>query len=151
MTRSIARLDGLDSADARDLLEPEDARDADDDDAIEPRGDMDAEFADALRSREGADGADRDTRPDSAARGVASASELVVSLSTTMSLKVSVLYFLRWRFEGRNDAGSGVEYKRFDALAPVAIFAAPPSSHVGLDTAIQCSMPAVLYMLHLVC
>jgi hypothetical protein len=109
MARSIARLDGLDTADLRDLLEPEDTRDMEDEDTAEERGDMDGLFTGAPKSSDGAEGADRDGRPDNAARGVASASGLVTSLLSTISLTIfdfmlvdgsESLYSLRLRFEG---------------------------------------------------
>lgn len=157
IARSIARLDGLDNTDLRDLLEPEDTRDTDDDDAAEERGDMDAGLSSAPKSSNGAEGADRDCRPDSAARGVASASGLVTSLSSTMSLTIfsfvlgadfDPLYSPQLRFEGGNESRSGVGYKRFDDLAPILVSS---PSRVELDTEIQCSIPAVSYMPHVAC
>lgn len=118
---------------------------------------MDAGSSSAPKSSNGAEGADRDCRPDSAARGVTSASGLVTSLSSTMSLTIfscvlkagfDPLYSPQLRFEGSNESGSGVGYKRFDDLAPVPVSS---PSRVGLDTAIQCSMPAVSYMPHFAC
>jgi hypothetical protein len=63
MARSIARLDGLDSADFRDLLELDETRDIDDDDATDECGDADATVPGASKSRDGARRTDRDDRP----------------------------------------------------------------------------------------
>jgi hypothetical protein len=105
MASSIARLDGPDSPDLRDRLElSEDTRDTDDDEAPERRGDMGTASPEAPNLTSG--GAER---PDRAARGVASASGFVTTVSPTILSIVFVLLlgpgfdclcFLRLRFVG---------------------------------------------------
>ena len=147
MVRSIARFDGLAGADLRDRLEPEDTRDMDDDDAAEDRGEPDANVSGAPpKSGRCAEGADRDGRPGSAARGVASASGPVASASgpvtspslAVMLCEISTLLLIsgldpdsiqasRRRLGRMDDSGSGVGYGRFCALPKLPGFSGSPS------------------------
>lgn len=140
MVRSIARFDGLAGADLRDRLEPEDTRDMDDDDAAEDRGEPDANVSGAPpKSGRCAEGADRDGRPGSAARGVASASGPVTSPSLAVmlceiptlllnsGLDPDSLQASRRRLGRMDDSGSGVGYGRFCALPKLPGFSGSPS------------------------